>query len=262
MNSADQIAVKVENISLCFNLGLKKRPKNVLKRILSSISRVGGNVQKFWALRDINLTIYKGEIFGIIGRNGAGKTTLGRIIGGIYVPTTGRVLVDGTVTALFSLGGGFQQNLELTGRENVYNYCLYQNYSKSRTREIIDRIVDFSELGHFIDAPVRTYSSGMKGRLIFSAALFLEPDILILDEVLSAGDQAFTRKAGTILDAFKSRETTIIFITHAVEMARNHCQRILWLDNGEVKKLDLPGRVIPEFQEYMDSVKGAVRKEI
>lgn len=258
----DDQAVKVENVSLNFKLNLTKS-KSSAKSLFFLLSHKILNISErrtFLALDSISFEIQKGELLGIVGRNGAGKTTLARIIAGIYTPSIGRVLVNGKINALFSLGGGFQQNVEFSGRENIYNYCIYQGYSKSTIDRIVGGVIEFSELGDFVDAPMKTYSAGMKGRLIFSMATYLKPDIIILDEVLSAGDPSFQKKAGNILEIFKSHGATIVFISHSIEMIKQHCKRVIWLDNGKIKMDGLSEDVLPIYSDFIGKVKGVVRR--
>ncbi len=264
----NEIAIKVTDVSLTFRLHLHKHTSK-FGRLLSILKKLrdGANEkvstsehQKFMALNNISFEIKKGELLGIVGRNGAGKTVLTRVMAGIYTPTIGRVLVDGKVDALFSLGGGFQQNLELSGRENLYNYCIYTGRKKSEIMGLIDKMADFSELGDFIDAPVKTYSSGMKGRLVFSAAVFMEPDIVILDEVLVAGDPAFSKKANNVLQIFKERGATIIFVSHAIATVRENCTRVIWMNQGKIVMDGPPGDVIDEYNNFLENVSGVVRE--
>lgn len=264
----NDIAVKVMNVSLSFNLHLHKE-NSKMGRLLAVAKKLQGGVNKkmsssnhskFMALKDISLDIKKGELLGIVGRNGAGKTVLTRVMAGIYTPTTGQVLVDGKVDALFSLSGGFQQNMELSGRENLYNYCIFTGRKKSEIKGLVDKMAEFSELGEFMDAPVKTYSSGMKGRLIFSAAVFMEPDIIILDEVLVAGDPAFSKKASNVLEIFKKRGATIIFVSHSIAMVRSKSTRVVWLNEGKVAMEGLPDEVLDEYEKFINNVSGVVRE--
>lgn len=189
--------------------------------------------EAFWALRGINLTLNPGDVLGIVGRNGSGKTTLLKTLAGILGADRGRVVVRGKVGCLLSFGVGF--NPSLSGRENIYLNGSILGLSRKSIDERFDQIVDFSELGDFINAPVRTYSAGMKGRLGFSIAIHIDPDVLLLDEVLGVGDAAFRDKAGTILDRLKSENKTIVIASHSLPLVREVCNRAIWLDEGQVR---------------------------
>lgn len=214
-------------------------------RMLGRFSRNGGEngrwSQKFWALRGINLAVYPGEVVGLIGRNGSGKTTLLKALAGILGADRGRVEVRGKVGCLMSFGVGFKPNL--SGRENVFINGLILGLRRREVAERLDKIIEFSELGDFIDAPVRTYSAGMRGRLGFSIAIHIDPDVLLLDEVLTVGDAAFKVKAGSILDRFREQGKTVLIATHGIDLVRRRCTRAVWLDAGQVR-MDGPVREV------------------
>ena len=200
-----------------------------------AIRRIQGRIQhdEFLALKDINLRVNKGEIFGLIGPNGAGKTTLLRLVARVMRPTVGRVRVVGNVAPLLAMGAGFHD--ELTGRENVYLNGAMLGFSRQDMDEKFSRIVDFAELWDFIDAPLRTYSSGMMARLGFSVATDSMPDILIVDEVLSVGDSAFQEKSLARIHSFQERGATTLMVTHGMSTVKTMCQRAAWLDGGEIQ---------------------------
>jgi ABC-type polysaccharide/polyol phosphate transport system ATPase subunit len=206
-------------------------------RMLGRFSRNRGEngrwSQKFWALRGINLAVYPGEVVGLIGRNGSGKTTLLKALAGILGADRGRVEVRGKVGCLMSFGVGFKPNL--SGRENAFINGLILGLKRREVAERLDKIIEFSELGDFIDAPVRTYSAGMRGRLGFSIAIHIDPDVLLLDEVLTVGDAAFKAKAGSILDRFREQGKTVLIATHGIDLVRRRCTRAVWLDAGQVR---------------------------
>ncbi len=193
---------------------------------------------EFWALRDINLAVYPGQVLGLVGRNGAGKTTLLKTLAGILAPDRGRVDVRGRVGCLLSFGVGFNPNL--SGRENIYLNGSVLGLSEREIDARLGEIVAFCELEEFIDAPVRTYSAGMRGRLGFSIAVHIEPDVLILDEVLTVGDDYFRAKAGTIVDRFRESEKTVIIASHSMTLIREVCTHAMWLDRGEIRMLGTP----------------------
>lgn len=203
--------------------------------------------QSFLALNNVNLTINRNEIFGLIGNNGAGKSTMLKLIARVLRPTTGRVCVRGRVAPLLELGAGFHP--ELSGRENVFLNGAMLGFTRKEMEQKFDDIVAFSEIGDFIEAPIRTYSSGMLARLGFSVAIDVEPDILILDEVLSVGDESFQRKCLHRIDNFVKGSATILFVSHSMALIEQMCQRAAWLDHGEIKAVGEPGAVIEAYRK-------------
>ena len=189
---------------------------------------------EFWALKNLSFTVEQGTTLGIIGRNGAGKSTLFKILSGVTSPTHGKVKINGRIVSLLELGAGFHQ--DLTGRENIYLYATLIGYSKQEIKEKFDAIIDFAELGEFIDEPLRTYSSGMQMRLGFSIAVFANPEILIVDEVLSVGDQNFQKKSFEKFREFKIKDVTIIIVSHALNNIEMLCNKVLWLEHGAVRE--------------------------
>ena len=187
----------------------------------------------FWALREVSLEVCKGEVMGVIGQNGAGKSTLLKVIARVLRPSLGRVQVRGRVVPLLELGAGFHP--ELTGRENIILNGAMFGFTKTEMETKVERIIDFAEIRSFIDAPMRTYSSGMWARLGFAVATDVEPDILILDEVLSVGDEAFQRKCLDRIAQFREKGATILLVSHNTAMVEAQCQRAVWLDHGQVR---------------------------
>ena len=200
----------------------------------------------FWALREINLTIFSGETVGLIGHNGAGKSTLLKLIARVLRPTTGRVVVKGRVAPLLEFGAGFHP--ELTGRENVYLNGALLGFSNQEMEAKFERIVDFAELWDFIDAPLRTYSSGMSARLGFAVATDVKPDILIIDEVLSVGDEAFQRKSAARMQEFRDQGATIILVSHNMAIIEQICHRAVWLDHGHLMEAGDVKEVIKAYR--------------
>ncbi len=186
--------------------------------------------EEFWALRDVSFQVAQGESFGVIGRNGSGKSTLLKVIARVLYPTRGRIITRGKVAPMLELGGGFHP--ELTGRENVYLNAALLGYTRKQIDELFPAIVDFAEIGKFIDAPIRTYSTGMVARLGFAVATCIRPDILLLDEVLSVGDGRFQQKCLERMFSFRDQGTTIVFVSHSLSTVEAFCQRALWLDSG------------------------------
>jgi len=197
-------------------------------------------------LRGINLTVRQGATVGIIGRNGAGKSTLLKMITGIYSPTSGTVSVNGRISALLDLGAGFHP--DFSGRENVLINSIILGMSRAEVRARMPEIIAFSELGDFIDEPVRTYSSGMYMRLAFSVATHVDPDILIIDEILAVGDEHFSRKSRAKMDEFKRRGKTIVLVTHDLGTVERWCQEAAWIDGGKIRLTGEPATVVSEYR--------------
>jgi ABC-2 type transport system ATP-binding protein len=216
-----------------------------------AIKKVQGKVHfdELLALDKVNLKINKGEVFGLIGANGAGKTTLLRLVARIMMPIEGRIIVKGRVAPLLAMGAGFHP--ELTGRENVYLNGALLGYTRHEIDDYFLSIVKFAELEEFIDAPLRTYSSGMLARLGFAVATAKVPDILILDEVLSVGDIAFQEKSGDRIKDFQNYGATTIYVSHNMESVEKMCDRVAWLDHGKLMQVGVPVDIISLFTEYM-----------
>jgi len=204
--------------------------------------------EEFWALKNINLEIKKGQKLGIIGPNGAGKSTLLKIITGITVPTSGSVKAKGRIASLIDLEAGFEP--ELTGEENIYINGLLLGMAKKEIKNNFNRIVKFAEIKKFIDSPLHTYSSGMKLRLGFSLAAFSNPDILIIDEVITAGDESFQRKSYEKIQEFCHQEKTIIFVSHILDILKKLCPQTLWLDRGKIKEFGLSKKVVNKYLHF------------
>ena len=208
----------------------------------------------FWALRQIDLNIDKGEMIGLIGPNGAGKSTLLKLIARVMRPTEGRVWVKGVVAPLLEFGAGFHP--DLTGRENIFLNGALLGFTNDEMQEKFDRIVDFAELWEFIDVPVRNYSSGMAARLGFAIATDIDPDILILDEVLSVGDESFQRKSLTKMENFRHYGATIILVSHNLETILEMCQRAVWLDHGQIKMIGAADQIVTAYRDAQEPVDG------
>jgi ABC-2 type transport system ATP-binding protein len=213
------------------------------------IRRLQGKVKhlEFWALKDVALDVQRGEAFGIIGDNGAGKSTLLKVIARVLRPTQGRAVVRGKVAPLLELGAGFHP--ELTGRENIFLNGALLGFSRQEMETKFDQIVDFAELHQFIDAPLRTYSSGMQARLGFAVATASEPDILIIDEILSVGDEAFQQKSAERIEEFRNNGTTILLVSHTMAKIEAMCQRAAWLEHGHLREVGQPQAVIQSYRQ-------------
>jgi lipopolysaccharide transport system ATP-binding protein len=207
------------------------------------------------AVRDVSFAVDRGEAFGIIGRNGSGKSTLLKLISGILKPTTGSVRVNGRVAALIELGAGFHP--EITGRENIYINGIMLGLSRREIEARFDQIVAFSGIPDFIDQPVKTYSSGMYVRLGFAVAVHVDPDVLLIDEVLAVGDEEFSAKCVAKIQEMKYRGVTLVFVTHQLDQVRNLCDRALWIDHGEPETIGDPVRVVDAYLQAVSSTQTA-----
>lgn len=227
------MVIEVDNVSLCYRMTYDRIKS--MKEYLVQLVQGKVKYEEFWALRNVSFEVEKGEVLGIIGHNGAGKSTLLKVISGILKPTEGSVQVNGTVVPMLELGSGF--DYDLTGHENVFLNGAILGYSEEFLKEKYNEIVEFSELGQFIHVPLRNYSSGMVMRLAFSVATVVNPDILIVDEILAVGDAAFQEKSKARMLELMGGGTTVLFVSHSLDQIREMCDRVLWLDHGEVKML-------------------------
>lgn len=217
-----------------------------------AIRRMQGKLQfeDLLALHKVSFEVRRGEVFGLIGANGAGKTTLLRLVARVMRPTSGRVVVRGRVAPLLAMGAGFHP--ELTGRENVYLNGALLGYTRHQIDENFDQIIDFAELGDFIEAPLRTYSSGMMARLGFSVATAIMPDVLIVDEVLSVGDIAFQEKSGGRIRQFRDQGATILLVSHGMDNIKTMCDQAVWLNHGEVMEIGRADKVVDDYEKFMN----------
>jgi len=242
-------AVKVENVSVMFNLN-KEKVDNVKEYFIKLITRKL-RFTEFWALQDVSFTIEKGERLGVLGFNGAGKSTLLKTVAGVLKPTKGSVEVEGVIAPLLELGAGFDSNY--TGKENIFLYGATMGYSRKYIEERYDEIVEFSELGDFINVPIKNYSSGMRARLGFSIATAVEPEVLILDEVLSVGDAKFKAKSEKKVKSMFAKGVTVLFVSHNTPQVRRLCDKAIILDHG---KVIASGEVNEVCDKYDELVKG------
>lgn len=204
----------------------------------------------FEAVKGVSFEIEKGQILGIVGKNGSGKSTLLRAIAGIFSPDEGSIDLHGHNVSLLSIGVGF--NTQLTGRENIYLSGMLLGFSKEQIDEKLDEIIEFSELGKFIDRPVKTYSSGMHSKLAFSITAILETEIMLIDEVLSVGDVKFKKKSYEKMKSLiEDRDRTVIIVSHSTETLQKLCDNILWIHDGEIKMMGTTDEVLPKYNEFM-----------
>jgi lipopolysaccharide transport system ATP-binding protein len=243
-------AVQLKDVSVRYRVPQERIPsiKEYVVRWLRGQVRYKG----FWALQETSLVIQKGEVFGIIGPNGAGKSTLLKVIARVLRPTKGSVLVRGMISPLLELGAGF--DYELTGRENIYLNSAILGFSKEDIDRRVDRIIDFAGLHGFIDAPLRTYSTGMVARLGFSVATDVRPEILIVDEILSVGDAEFQARSFERIQNFQAEGATILLVSHNLDKVEEMCSRVIWLESGKIVALDSPAVVV---EQYKESIRGS-----
>jgi len=237
------IAIKIEGVTQRFRV-IHERP-DTLRELFATFFRPRHDFHDFEAIKNVSFEVGHGEIVGILGRNGSGKSTLLKIIAGVYRPSSGRVEVHGTIAPLLELGAGFHP--ELTGRENILLNGLLLGFSKQEMLEREQKIIEFAEIGEFIDAPVKQYSSGMFTRLAFSVATEVDPQILLVDEILAVGDADFQAKCFERIDRFRDAGKTILLVTHSVAQVLSHCNRAILLDKGH---LVLDGRPEEVAQLY------------
>jgi ABC-type polysaccharide/polyol phosphate transport system ATPase subunit len=240
-------AIEATNVTKVYRRYQRRRQFATLKSALLSGSLIRDlrPDETFPALQDVSFAVTAGRTFGIIGRNGSGKSTMLKLVAGITKPTSGDVRVQGRISALIELGAGFHP--EISGRENVFINGIMLGLSKREVARRFDEIVEFAELTDFIDAPVKTYSSGMYMRLGFAVAIHVDPDVLLVDEVLAVGDEGFTHKCLDKFAEFKRRGKTILLVTHSLGLVERFCDDALWLDGGRVKALGDPKRVVGAY---------------
>ena len=226
----EKAAIELKNVGIKYNLSREK--VDSLKEYIIKLLRHELMYDEFWALKDISFQVGKGERVGILGLNGAGKSTLLKVIAGVYQPSEGTVTHDGLIAPMLELGAGF--DLQYTGAENIYLYGSILGYSKQYLTEKFDEIVDFAELRNFINVPLKNYSSGMKARLGFSIATIADPDILILDEVLSVGDAKFKKKSEKKIMEMFERGVTVLFVSHSLEQVQRLCNKAIILEKGRL----------------------------
>ena len=238
-------AIEIKNVDMKFRTDINRIGS--LKEWVVTLLKGKMHYENVEVLRDVSLSVESGEVLGIIGRNGSGKSTLLKVISGIYTPTNGSVHVDGRIAPMLELGSGFDP--ELSGRENISLNASILGYTEAQVKEHYEDIVEFSEIRDFIEMPLKTYSSGMHAKLAFSVATVMKPEILIVDEILSVGDEAFQRKSRARMLEMMSGGTTVLFVSHSMDQIRELCSRVLWLDKGEVRMIGNPYEVCGKYLE-------------
>ena len=241
-------AIEVENVGMKFNMSSEK--VDDLKDYVIKLLKRQLNYKEFWALKDISFKIEKGDRVGLVGLNGAGKSTLLKVISGVLKPTEGKVKISGNIAPLLELGAGF--NKQYTGTENIFLYGAMLGHSKAFLTEKYDEIVKFSELGEFIDVPVKNYSSGMKSRLGFAIATIVEPDILVLDEVLSVGDAKFRKKSTNKIKSMIENNVTVLFVSHSIDQVLDLCNKAILLDKGHLVAYGSVQEIADLYQQRLE----------
>ena len=236
--------ITVKNVSMHFRMD--KNHTTSLKEWVVSFLKGKQQYEEFHALENVTFDVKRGEIFGVIGRNGAGKSTLLKVVSGIYKPTSGKTVSAGRIAPMLELGSGF--DMELSGHDNIFLNGAILGFSEEFLKRKYDEIVAFSELGEFIHQPIKTYSSGMMMRLAFSVATIVEPEILIVDEILAVGDASFQQKSRARMLELMQGGTTVLFVSHSIDQIREMCDRVLWLDHGQVKMLGDTQTVCDAYQ--------------
>ncbi|MBQ6628191.1 MAG: ABC transporter ATP-binding protein [Methanobrevibacter sp.] len=251
-----KLSIELQNINLTFEITHDKMD-TLKETFIRTITKTKSKNIKFQALKNINLKIYKGEKIGIIGYNGAGKSTLLKVITGIYPPDSGKVITYGKISPLLSLGAGF--DLNYSGRKNIYLNGAVLGYDKEFLKEKEREIIEFSELEEFIDIPIKNYSSGMLAKLGFSIASIVQPDILIVDEILGVGDVSFRKKSNDKMKSLMDSGTTVILVSHTINQIREICDKAIWIDKGTIREI---GEVNEVCDNYIKDSENASKEEI
>ncbi len=237
--------IKIEHVSMKFNLGIEKN-YSIKEAFISVFDKKRRQKRtEFWALEDISFEVAPGEVVGLIGSNGAGKSTLLKVVSGVMKPTKGKVTVNGVISPMIELGAGF--DLELTARENIFLNGAILGYSKKFLEEKFDDIVEFSELKDFLDVPVKNFSSGMTAKLAFSIATVVNPEILIVDEILSVGDIKFQEKSKEKMLEMIKGGTTVLYVSHSLESIKELCDKVVWIEHGKLIKTGNTKKICDEY---------------
>lgn len=240
----DEISIEVKNLCIQY----KSIKAYSIKKSLLKFKKV--QVEEFQAVKNVSFNVKKGEILGIIGKNGSGKSTMLKALAGIFSPDSGIIDMKDHTVSLLSIGVGFQG--EVTGRENILLSGMLLGFSEEEIREKMPAIIEFAELGRFIDMPVKTYSSGMYSKLAFSITAILETEIMLIDEVLSVGDEHFKKKSyEKMKELISNRERTVVIVSHSMQTLRDLCDTVMWMHEGVIKRIGKPDEVLEEYKEFM-----------
>ena len=241
--------ISIKNVSMKFDLGIEKDNsiKMMFIRLFNKKMRVPKS-KEFWALKDVDLEIKKGEVVGLIGSNGAGKSTLLKLVSGVMKPTKGEIIVNGKVSPMIELGAGFDD--DLSARENIFLNGAILGYSEEFINEKFDEIVEFSELRDFLDVPIKNFSSGMTAKLAFAIATVVDPEILIVDEILPVGDIKFQEKSKNKMMEMINGGTTVLFVSHSIKQIEELCSRVVWLEHGEIVEIGETKTVCEHYYEH------------
>ena len=243
---ASDLVIAAQGIGVRYSLRLTR--KNTMRQTFTNLFRHTGGPRDFWALTDVSFRLVSGESLAVIGPNGAGKSTLLQVLAGIIVPSAGSLTVNGRISSLLTLGAGFDQ--DLTGRENILLAGAFMGMTHAETKERLEPIVQFADIGEFIDAPIRTYSTGMRARLGFAIATSVDPDVLLLDEVLATGDQVFREKSKARVLELVRQAKAIVLVTHDMTWVTEYCNRAILLERGHVVAEGEPADVVAIHQEH------------
>jgi len=257
LSVSERTAIAVEDVSVTYRTSFERTP--TLRSTVRRLGRRERVVREIEAVRDVTFDVPHGTVLGVVGANGAGKSTLVRTIAGILPPSSGRVEVHGRVSTLLALGVGF--NRKLSGRDNVVLGGLAAGLKRGQLAEKYDDIVAFAELEEYMDMPMRTYSSGMYGRLAFSVAVMMEPDILLIDEALSVGDARFRRKCARKMRELCSEDRTVVLVSHALGTIQDLADHAIWMHKGELRMWDEPDAVVSAYTEFLEVGQDAVTLE-
>lgn len=240
----NDIAIEVNNLWI----GYKNIQAYSIKKSLLKLKKA--HVEEFQAVKGVSFTVPKGEILGIIGKNGSGKSTMLKALAGIFSPDQGTIDLKGHTVSLLSIGVGFQK--EVTGRENILLSGMLLGFSEEEIRAKMPEIIEFAELGKFIDMPVKTYSSGMHSKLAFSITAILETEIMLIDEVLSVGDAKFKKKSyAKMKELISNKNRTVVIVSHSIDTLKDLCDKVMWMHDGEIKMIGEPETVLEQYEEFM-----------
>ena len=248
----DEVAINVENISLKYRFVKNVKMKQVIASFITR-QKMGGRIREIQALKNVSFQVKKGSTCGVIGSNGAGKSTLLKLLAGLFEPDGGTITLNTESVSLLSLGVGFVS--ELSGIDNIYISCLLLGMTKKEVDAKLNDIIEYSGIGDFVYEPIKSYSSGMKSRLSFSTSIMMNPDILLIDEILGVGDQDFKKKSGDKIKEMISQNRTVVLVSHDMNTISSLCDTVLWLEHGEVIKFGPAEETVEDYLQYVRETK-------